>query len=123
MHLAVLKSVTGFMNAKGGTLVVGVSDDGKVLGLGADGFQNEDKMALHLGNLVRDRIGELFAPYVHAHFQEQDEGRVFVVRCDQGPKPALVRNGTAQRFFVRGGNATTELVGSAVMDYAAARFS
>lgn len=123
MHLAVLKSVTGFLNAKGGTLMIGVTDDGNVIGLAADGFQDEDKMGLHLGNLVRDRIGTLFAPYVHGHFQDQDGKRVLVVQCDKGPKAAFVKDGTAQRFYVRGGNATTELLGPAVTDYAQARFN
>ncbi|WP_159013556.1 DUF262 domain-containing protein [Acidisoma sp. S159] len=123
MHLAALKSIAGFLNAKGGTLVIGVSDDGKVLGLASDGFLNEDKMALHLGNLIRDRIGELFAPYVHAHFHEQDNERLLIVQCDPGPRPAFIKDGGAQRLFVRGGNVTIELAGNAIMDYSRARFS
>jgi predicted HTH transcriptional regulator len=55
--------------AHGGMLVIGVDDDGKVLGLAADDFPNEDKMGLHLVNLIRDRIGDIFLPYVHPHFE------------------------------------------------------
>lgn len=122
IHLSALKTIAGFLNAKGGTLVIGVSDDGKVLGLAADGFPNDDKMALHLVNLIRDRIGELFLPYIHPHFDDQEGERVMVVQCEQGPKAAFVKDGGNQRFFVRGANATTELSGSAVMDYVKARF-
>lgn len=122
MHLATLKSIAGFLNNKGGTLVIGATDDGKARGFAADGFQNEDKMALHLGNLVRDRIGEVFLPYMHPHFQEEDGERVFIVQCEKGPKPAFVKDGAIQRFYVRGGNATIELVGNAVTDYAKAQF-
>jgi len=122
MHLAALKSIAGFLNNKGGTLVIGATDDGKARGLAADGFQNEDKMALHLGNLVRDRIGEIFLPYMHPHFQEEDGERIFIVQCEKGPKPAFVKDGAIQRFYVRGGNATIELVGNAVTDYAKAQF-
>lgn len=122
MQLAALKSVAGFLNAKGGTLVIGVGDDSKVLGLAADAFAGEDKMALHLVNLVRDRLGEIFLPYVHPHFEDQDDGRVLVVRCDKGPKACFVKDGSNQRFYVRGGNATAELTGIAVTDYVKARF-
>ena len=122
MELAVLKSLAGFLNAQGGRLLVGVADDGQVLGLKADGFVNEDKMALHLVNLVRDRIGELFLPYVHPAFQDQDGERVLVVRCERGPRPAFVKEGGVQRFFVRGGNATAELSGASVTDYVRQRF-
>lgn len=121
--MSALKTVAGFLNAKGGTLLVGVADDGEVLGLGADGFPNEDKMGLHLVNLVKDRLGDVFLPYVHQHFEDQDEGRVLVVRCEKGPKPAFVKDGNLQRFFVRGGNSTAELTGASITDYVKQRFA
>lgn len=122
MHLAALKTIAGFLNAKGGMLLVGVADDGEVLGIEADGFPNEDKLQLHLVNLLSDRIGPQFLPYVHPHFEDQEGKRVLVVRCEAGPKPAFVKDSGQQRFFVRGGNATTELAGSPVLDYVKARF-
>ncbi|WP_207633180.1 RNA-binding domain-containing protein [Devosia aurantiaca] len=122
MHLAVLKTLAGFLNAKGGTLMIGVADDGKVVGLSADGFASEDKMALHLVNLIRDRIGDLFLPYIHPHFDEQEGERVMVVHCEAGPKAAFIKDGVAHRFFVRGANATAELSGNAVTDYVKVRF-
>lgn len=122
MHMSALKTIAGFLNAQGGTLLIGVSDDGQVLGIGADGFPNEDKMGLHLVNLIRDRIGELFLPYIHPHFEEQEGERVLSVRCEKGPRPAFVKDGSQQRFFVRGGNATTELTGASVTDYVKRRF-
>lgn len=122
MHLAALKTIAGFLNAKGGTLLVGVSDSGEVLGLDADGFPNEDKMGLHLVNLIRDRIGDVFLPYTHLHFEDENGGRVLAIRCERGPRAAFVKDGAQQRFFVRGGNATTELVGASITDYVKQRF-
>ena len=123
MHLSALKTIAGFLNAKGGTLLVGVADDGEVLGISADGFPNEDKMGLHLVNLIKDRIGEVFLPYVHPHFDDQQGERILIVRCEPGPKAAFLKDGKEQRFFVRGGNATTELSGAAITDYINHRFS
>jgi hypothetical protein len=122
MHLACLKTIAGFLNAKGGTLIIGVADDGEVLGLDNDGFPNEDKMGLHLVNLVKDRIGDVFLPYVHAHFEDQNDMRILVVRCEKGPKPAYLKDGSQQRFFVRGGNSTVELAGASILDYTGKRF-
>jgi hypothetical protein len=122
MHLSVLKTIAGFLNAKGGNLLIGVADDGEVLGLEADGFANEDKMGLHLVNLIRDRIGEVFLPYVHAHFEDLNDQRVLSVRCEKGPKAAFVKDGGVQRFYVRGGNSTAELSGPAVVEYIGHRF-
>lgn len=122
MQLSVLKTIAGFLNNRGGTLLIGVSDDGTPVGVAADNFPNEDKMGLHLVNLIRDRIGDIFLPYVHPHFEEQDGTRVLAIRCETGPKPAFVKDGQVQRFFVRGGNATAELSGGSVTDYVKQRF-
>jgi predicted HTH transcriptional regulator len=65
IQLSVLKTIAGFLNAGGGTLVIGVDDDENVLGLAADAFPNEDKMGLHLVNLIRDRVGDIF-PALHS---------------------------------------------------------
>jgi hypothetical protein len=123
IHLSALKTIAGFLNAGGGTLLIGVADDGEVLGLETDGFPNEDKMGLHLVNLLRDRIGEVFLPYVHPTFKDSDGRRVLVVRCERGPKPAFVKDGALQRFFVRGGNSTAELSGTSITEYVSQRFS
>ncbi|MES2846896.1 MAG: RNA-binding domain-containing protein [Pseudomonadota bacterium] len=123
MHLTALKTIAGFLNAKGGTLLIGVADSGEVLGLDADGFPNEDKMGLHLVNLIKDRVGEVFLPYVHYRFGDQDGKRTLVVRCDKGPKPAFVKDSGSQRFFVRGGASSQELQGTSVTDYVKQRFA
>ena len=122
MQLAAIKTIAGFLNAKGGTLLIGVTDDGAVLGLDADGLASEDKMGLHLVNLVRDRIGEVFLPYVHSRFEDQEGRRVLAVRCEPGPKAAFVKDAGLHRFFVRGGNSTAELSGPSVTDYVKQRF-
>lgn len=122
MQLSSLKTIAGFLNAQGGTLIIGVADDGRVLGVAADDFPNEDRMGLHLVNLIRDRIGDLFLPYVHPRFEDQDGGRVFAIRCERGPKPAFVKDGAVQRFFVRSANATAELSGGSLTDYVKAHF-
>jgi Schlafen, AlbA_2 len=126
IHLSALKTIAGFLNAHGGTLMIGVDDDGKVLGLDADAFPNEDKMGLHLVNLIRDRIGEIFLKsfflYVHPHFEDEDGQRVLIVRCESSSKPAFVKDGSVHRFYVRGANATAELSGNSVTDYVKAHF-
>lgn len=122
MQLAILKTIAGFLNAKGGTLLIGVSDSGEVLGLDADGFPSEDKMGLHLVNLMKDRVGEVFVPYVHYHFEDEEGGRVLAVRCDKGPKAAFVKDGGVQRFYVRGGASTQELQGGSIPEYCKQRF-
>ena len=122
MEMAVLKSVAGFLNTKGGTLVVGVSDDGTPVGLEKDGFTDEDKMSLHLINLLKDRLGGQHAMNVQSRFDDHDSVRVLVVECSRSPSAVYVKDGSVERFFVRYGPSTQELTGSTAQEYMKQRF-
>ncbi len=122
MELAVLKTIAGFLNGHGGTLVVGVADDGAALGLGADGFPNEDKMHLHLLNLIKARMGTTHMMYVHPHFEDYEGARVLRVDCWKAGSPVFLKDGKVEHFFVRTGAATSELGMAEVQQYIKDRF-
>jgi hypothetical protein len=122
IEFAVLKTVAAFLNTDGGTLVIGVADDGTPVGLEPDGFPSEDKMALHLINLLKERIGGEHALVVHPRFDEHNGTRVFVVECHRSKSPAFVKEGGVERFFVRYGPSTQELVDSSMHDFMKQRF-
>ena len=65
MEYAVLKTIVAFLNSKGGTLIVGVADNGELVGISADHFPDEDKFKLHLTNLINKRIGKEFYSYIN----------------------------------------------------------
>lgn len=121
MEMAVLKTLAGFLNTYGGTLIVGVSDDGVPVGIEADKFPNEDKMSLHLVNIVKARMGPHTMTSMHVHFDDHNGGRVLVIRCSRSPSPVFVKDGDIERFFVRTGPSTTELTASQAQDYISKR--
>ena len=83
MEHAVLKTIAGFLNSKeGGTLVIGIDDAGSPLGLETDGFPNEDKMDLHLGNLIKAQLGAATMLHIKPHFEDYKGNRVFLVDCN-----------------------------------------
>ena len=122
MENAVVKTIAGFLNTHGGTLIVGVADNGDPVGIDADGFANEDKMSLHLTNLVNTRIGETAWTAIHANFDDHDGARVLVVRCEKARQPAYVADGRQQTFYVRTGAATMPLPTDRAVEYIKARF-
>jgi len=121
MEMAVLKTLAGFLNTYGGTLIIGVSDDGVPVGIEADKFPNEDKMSLHLVNIVKARMGPHTMTSMHVHFDDHNGGRVLVIRCSRSPSPVFVKDGNIERFFVRTGPSTTELTASQAQDYISKR--
>ena len=73
---AILKTIAAFLNTDGGTLIVGVSDNGEVLGLDQDNFENEDKLLLFLTNIINDRIGTLYLENIHYQLEHIDNKAV-----------------------------------------------
>lgn len=122
MEYSVVRTIAGFLNTNGGTLTIGVLDDGSPIGLDVDGFENEDKMALHLVNLVKTNLGILAMQYIHIHFEDYDGHRVMVVECSRSVKPVYFKNGDKDLFFIRTGPSTTELNTKDAIEYQKERF-
>jgi predicted HTH transcriptional regulator len=119
METAVLKTIAGFLNTRGGRLIVGVRDDGTPLGLGieADQFQSEDKMGLQLVNLVNGRMGPQTMAFLQVRFHEYEDRRVMVIECRKSPKPVFLKDGETEYFYIRTGPSTTQLTAGQTQEY------
>ncbi|MCW3490222.1 GmrSD restriction endonuclease domain-containing protein [Dethiobacter alkaliphilus] len=122
IELSVLKTIAAFLNSNGGTLIIGVTDNGDPLGIEADNFASEDKMYLHLVNLLNSRLGPQHMIYIHPRFDDYQEARVMIVECLRSKSPVFVKDGSIERFYVRTGAATTELFGSQMHNFIKQRF-
>jgi hypothetical protein len=122
IELSVLKTIAAFVNSNGGTLIIGVADDGDPVGIEADNFGSEDRMYLHLVNLLNSRLGPHHMIYIHPRFDDYQDVRVMVVECLRGNSPVFVKDGAVERFYVRTGAATIELFGSQMQDFIKQRF-
>ena len=124
MEDAVIKTLAGFLNTDGGTLLIGIADDGVVAGIDADEFKDEDTMSLHLTNLVRDRMNDVsLMSHVKVTFEDCDGKRVLRVVCSPSNSPAYVTEGADEVFYMRAGSATEKLTGRKMMEYVNFRFS
>ena len=122
MEHAVLRTLAGFLNTHGGTLVIGVADDGAPQGLDADEFDSEDKMGLHLTNIVNRSMGPDIWGMLHSNFDDYEDGRVLVVRCEKSPSPVYVKDQAKEYFYIRTGHSTTALSVSQTQDFIGKRF-
>ncbi len=123
MELSVLKTIAGFLNTAGGTLIVGVYDDGTPADISVDGFPNEDKMSLHLVNIVKDRMGPQAMTHMHVHFEDYDSTRVMVIKCGKAPVAVFVKDGNVERFYIRTGPSTSELNTKQTLTFINSRFN
>lgn len=123
MELSCLKSIAAFLNSRnGGTLLIGVMDNGTPVGIEADGFLNEDKMLLHLDNLIKARLEPKHMMYIHPHFEDYDGCKVLAVECSPSGSPVFVKDGSLERFYIRMGASSPELTSSQAFEYIKERF-
>ena len=131
ISLAVVKTVAGFMNQEGGTLLIGVNDQGEAAGLdrdygiwgknpqsGRDAFENA------LTTLFEETIGKPATISVLKLSWEQVDGKD-LCRIDVSPsdEPVFVKNKETKSadFFVRMNNSTRVLNTEEALKYIGGR--
>ncbi len=117
MEKAVLKTIVAFLNSSGGDLLIGVADDGTVIGADVASFENKDKMNLHLSNLISSQIGSAFLPYIWFHMVDFDDRTVIRVSCRPCRKPVFLKDGKLELFYIRKGPQSEELTGNNLISY------
>lgn len=127
----ILKSIAAFNNGEGGTLLLGVSDNGDILGLDPDYTSLEggkDEFELHIRNLINKTFGKVFATSgINISFSTINEADICVITVLKGFKPLYLKiidnNGQKhEKFYVRSGNSSQALELSEVSEYIKARF-
>ncbi len=117
IEIAWLKGVVAFLNADGGVLLIGVADDGTIVGLEHDDFASEDKCLLHFNNLVNQHIGQEFAQYLSPEIATVEGKQILVVDCEPAGDPAFLKNKQEEAFYVRTGPRNAKLPVSKVLKY------
>lgn len=78
------KEIIAFANCDGGTLYVGVADDGTVLGV-----ENADECALQISNMMRDAVKPDVTMFIH--YETLDcGGKAVVAVTSSGAQTALI---------------------------------
>ncbi|MDX9970707.1 MAG: putative DNA binding domain-containing protein [Candidatus Gracilibacteria bacterium] len=114
-----LKNIVGFLNNKGGRLLIGVTDDSEVYGIENDSYQSDDKYLLHFKNKVKTAIGEEFFDRINYEIVEITNKKVLLVECYQSQKPVYMYG---KDFYVRTNPATDKLEGPKLVDYIKSHF-
>ena len=124
----VVQAIAGFMNADGGTLLIGVSDSGEVHGIETDmktlgKRQNPDGFALWLNDLLDNRLGPVATAGAKFQFDTFPDGTVCRVDVSPSTAPTFVKGKKGEAtFYVRLNNATRLLNIADALDYVQARW-
>ena len=120
---AVIKTVAAFMNTDGGTLLIGIDDNGQPVGVEADyplvKGGDRDGWELWLTAAVKNALGAVAATDLSVRFCILDDRTVARIDVRPGAEPVFAsKKGEAREiFFARLNNSTEELSGPDLLDY------
>jgi len=126
LHEPVMKNLAGYMNTVGGTVLIGVDDEGQVLGLepdyatmgkkDSDGFENNFNMAFN------KMIGPEYRHYIDVSFHTLEEKEICAVYASPAEEPVFLTTKGKENFFIRTGNSSQPLPVSKASHYIQKRF-
>jgi ATP-dependent Lon protease len=128
IELMVVKSIAGFMNGQGGTLLIGVTDSGDVFGIEKDlktlgSKQTWDGFELWLTGLLDNALGPTATSKVSIAHESFPEGTVCRVDVEPSRRPTFVRRGKGEAdLYVRLNNSTRLLNTADAVEYVSTRW-
>lgn len=115
-----LKTVAAFLNSDGGTLLIGVEDDGNVVGLDRDIAAAQgslDRLEQQIIQAVIDAMGTNAATNLRLRFEELSAGLVCVIEVEPSPEQVYSKTEKGQEFFCRLSNTTRSLTMEEAQSY------
>lgn len=106
LRKSVLKTIAAFLNSEGGTLVIGVEDDGSLFGMERDLAlvnNSKDRYSNLLTTLMTDKIGPEFSPYIELRYEALDGHEVCVIDVSHSSTPAYYSGDKGSEFYARFG--------------------
>jgi ActR/RegA family two-component response regulator len=97
LRLKTLKTIVAFLNSDGGTLLIGVEDDGDIYGLENDfSLLGQKRAAIdlfeqELTSLIWDRIGKPFAQHITINFEEMDGKQICAIVVKKANQEAFYK--------------------------------
>lgn len=126
LETVIAKTIAGFTNTRGGNLIIGVADDGTVVGLGHDyktlkdpGRDGFERMVI---DVVRRKLGGDLIPLVHFSFLEIDGEDVCMLIIEAAPRAVYLDEGKNSHFYIRSGNSTRHLDVREALEFAKTRW-
>ena len=120
-----LKTVNAFMNSQGGTLVIGVEDDGGIYGLDRDlslTHHSRDRFEQLLISLIAESMGATTAPNFRVRFEEVGDKSVCVVDVERSQEPVFMKSDKGKAFYIRIGNTSRSLDHEETLKYVEANW-
>jgi hypothetical protein len=113
LEAVIVKTLAGFMNAQGGSLLIGVADDGSIVGLESD-FQTLQRKDIDgytqaLMSTAADRLGTPACRLLRILFHEHEGKQVCRIIVLPSPVPVYAKEEKQSKFYIRTASGTREM--------------
>lgn len=127
LYYPTMKNVTAFMNSHGGVVIIGVDDEGEILGIEKD-LQSMrkgdvDGFELTFNSVFNSMIGVQYRHYVELNFEDIENKTICIIRVTPTPEPVYITNKGNEEFYVKAGNQAQSMTISEALHYINAHFS
>ncbi|MBD2386308.1 AlbA family DNA-binding domain-containing protein [Cylindrospermum sp. FACHB-282] len=127
LEKAIVKTVAAFLNFQGGTLLIGVADDGHILGLENDYLtaKNKDRDSYELllhDLLLTNNFGHQFISFISITFHQIESKEICRIIVKPSKETAYVKNGQASELYIRTGNSSRQLDAKEAIEYSKNRW-
>lgn len=113
-----IKTISAFLNSKGGKLLIGVSDGGNYIGIDKDRFKNNDKFMLHLTNSIKQSLGENVFQNINIQIIPVDEYNFCLIDCEKSSELVFCKKkGGDENVYIRIGPSSAVLPPSKLVEY------
>ncbi|MFH1370175.1 MAG: ATP-binding protein [Planctomycetota bacterium] len=114
-----LKTIAAFLNTDGGTLLIGVRDNGEITGIERDlqyvQRKNKDGFELKLRDLIKSHLAPFPSGKINIQFETLTKGMVCRVDIEPVNKNQTIHLG--KDVYIRDGNTTRKLEGRDLTDW------
>jgi len=121
LEKVVIKSLVGFLNSDGGTLIIGVNDDRELIGLENDlktlRKRNPDGYENALTTTFNSMVGVELRQNLDVTFHTIKDQQICAITIKPSHKPVYLKHNSTEEFYIRAGNSTQPLTMSEATEY------
>ncbi len=105
LEYVIAKTVSAFLNSEGGKLLIGISDNGKILGIDNDYStlkkRNFDGFTLHLLQVINIFLGKINHEFIFIKKEIIDAKEICIINIKKSSFPVYVKRNGKEEFFIR----------------------
>jgi hypothetical protein len=113
MGMIIAKTISSFLNSDGGILLIGIDDEGNVLGIKKDlqtlENPNLDQFEINFTNIIVQYLGKIPRRFVEIKFSKVEKKDIAIVHTKPSPRPVYVKYKNEKKFYIRQGNCSLPL--------------